>query len=184
MQFNTAPAHIKKTNENDIKLKRKIIKAGMKNDINVEEFWGLRIGLYVTVLILAIILIPFVENTNRIYITFTLIYLAIWPEIWIKGKIQIRTIEIKKSLPFVLSSVAIITEAGLGFMQALDEVCKMKKGELVEEFKIMIEEIEMGISRKEAFERLAERIDIFEVTMFTSSIVQSIEKGSILKLKR
>ena len=43
----------------------------------------------------------------------------------------------------------------------------------------MIEEIEMGISRKEAFERLAERIDIFEVTMFTSSIVQSIEKGSM-----
>jgi len=162
-----------------IKTENKLKKAGLLSTITVDEFLGLQVVLYIVSFFILTVFLPDAESINsKVIMVIGAIYFAKWPDIWVKDKTNARKLSIQKELPFILSSIAVITDAGLGFMQAIAEVCNVKQGEMVEEFKTMLAEINMGVSRKQAFERMADRVEVHEVTLFTSAIVQSLDKGA------
>ena len=59
------------------------------------------------------------------------------------------------------------------------------KGQMVDEFTRMLQEIRIGVSRKDALRALAERCNVQDVSLFTSALIQADQLGvSIAKVLR
>jgi len=88
-------------------------------------------------------------------------------------KVQARQNEIRKALPDTMDLLTISVEAGLGFDAALAHVTKNVPGPLTLEIGRMLHEVQLGVSRVDAFKHLAERTDVEELNGFVLSMVQA-----------
>lgn len=88
-----------------------------------------------------------------------------------------RKIAIEEQLPDVIDLLSVSVTAGLGFEQALGYVTERCEGVLVDEFRLLQQQLMMGRSKKEAMRGLAKRCDIDEVSTFVSAILQAEEVG-------
>ncbi|HET9017612.1 MAG TPA: type II secretion system F family protein, partial [Thermomicrobiaceae bacterium] len=73
--------------------------------------------------------------------------------------------------------LAVSVEAGLGLDGAMLEVVNRWNNALSDEFAIVLAELKMGRSRREALRGLADRTGVEEVKVFTSAMVQADELG-------
>ena len=80
---------------------------------------------------------------------------------------------IQKQLPDVMDLLTISVEAGLGFDAALSQVTKNVPGPLAEEIGRLLQEIQIGSSRAEAFRHLGNRTNVAELQSFTLSMIQA-----------
>ncbi len=99
------------------------------------------------------------------------------PNAWLGARMKKRQKEILKSLPDALDLLSISVEAGLGLDGALLEVVNKWKNALADEFAVVLAELKMGRSRKEALRALAHRTGVQEVATFTSALIQADELG-------
>lgn len=68
---------------------------------------------------------------------------------------------------------------------ALVKLSEKMKGQMVDEFTRMLQEIRIGVSRKDALRALAERCNVQDVSLFTSALIQADQLGvSIAKVLR
>ncbi len=95
------------------------------------------------------------------------------PSAAISGKASTRQKAIQKALPDVMDLLTISVEAGLGFDAALAEVTKNVPGPLAEEIGRLLQEVQIGVSRAEAFRHMGERIDVPELAAFVLSMIQA-----------
>jgi tight adherence protein C len=112
---------------------------------------------------------------------------AMIPKVFLNMKAQQRTKEAIKDLPDMLDLLTISLEAGLGFDAALSKVVSKKSGVLSDEFKMCLEEIRLGKTRKEALTNINFRLSLEELQGLTSSIIQAEKLGigmvSVLKVQ-
>ncbi len=80
---------------------------------------------------------------------------------------------IRKTLPDTTDLLIISVEAGLGFDAALQQVTKNIPGPLAEEIGRMLHEMQLGISRADAFRQLADRTDVDELRSFVLGLIQA-----------
>jgi tight adherence protein C len=80
---------------------------------------------------------------------------------------------IQKQLPDVMDLLTISVEAGLGFDAALSQVTKNVPGPLAEEIGRLLQEVQIGSSRAEAFRHLGDRTNVAELQSFTLSMIQA-----------
>ncbi|HSH79418.1 MAG TPA: VWA domain-containing protein [Herpetosiphonaceae bacterium] len=99
------------------------------------------------------------------------------PNVWLGARIKARQKEILKSLPDALDLLSISVEAGLGLDGAILEVVNKWDNTLADEFSMVLAELKMGRSRKEALRGLAYRTGVQEVATFTAALVQADELG-------
>ncbi len=99
------------------------------------------------------------------------------PNVWLGSRMKKRQKEILKSLPDALDLLSISVEAGLGLDGALLEVVNKWKNALADEFSMVLAELKLGRSRKEALRALAHRTGVQEVGTFTSALIQADELG-------
>jgi tight adherence protein C len=86
-----------------------------------------------------------------------------------------------KRLPFVLDILTLNLESGLDFVTSLEELSKMSDSHpLYDEIKIMLRSIQMGEMRSTAFQNLATRTQMPELSSLASVIKQSESMGSSL----
>jgi tight adherence protein C len=102
------------------------------------------------------------------------------PRIWLKRAIAARRLEIVEAMPNALDLMTLSVEAGLAFDSALLRVSEKYKNALAEEFSLVIAEMKLGRTRKDAMTAMADRLDIDDVTSFVTAIVQSSELGTNL----
>jgi tight adherence protein C len=115
-----------------------------------------------------------------------LIYLAIFtlpvgflaPDQWLKSKVKKRQAQIRRELPYVLNAIAVMSEAGLNLMPAMQEFARKEDGELAKELKKVTQDVSVGDSQVKALERMGERCQVDEVNRFISTLSQSIERGA------
>lgn len=88
-----------------------------------------------------------------------------------------RRQQIRKDLPDALDLLTITVEAGLAFDAAVTQVARNTEGPLAEEFFRVLQEIQLGRSRGEALEQMAERVDVEELDIFVSAVVQADALG-------
>lgn len=156
-----------------------LVKAGLQNRLTAYTLVGLRIGLAVVGTLYGTLSMNLMSaQAYKLLCMLLPVICYFWPSFWIKNMTTIRQNNIQKEMPFVLSSIAIVVESGQSLTQAIKEVSSSKKGILVEEFRIAILEIEMGFSRIQAFERMMDRVQSTDLSIFLSSMIQSIEKGT------
>ncbi|WML43337.1 type II secretion system F family protein [Neobacillus sp. PS3-40] len=99
------------------------------------------------------------------------------PHLYLKQKTKARNRFAIKELPDILDLLTVSLEAGLGFDSAVSKVVSHKHGVIASEFHRCLEEIRLGKTRREALARIRDRLDVDEVKIFISSILQAEKLG-------
>ena len=167
--------------------KRKVISAGLKDELTSDEFIAFKLIL--------ILFFPIAGgalkaggflDVSAIYIFLSAIAGWFYPDIWVNGLIKKRQHQILRSMPFIVDLLALSTEAGLDFVGAIGKVVeKAKPSPLVEEFSQLLKEIKVGASRAEALREMGLRIGMTEVNSFVAILISADQMGaSIGKILR
>ena len=99
------------------------------------------------------------------------------PDAVLSGRAQRRQEQIQKALPDTMDLLTISVEAGLGFDAALAQVVRNVPGPLSQEIARMLHELQLGVSRADAFRKLADRTDVDELRAFVVSMIQANKFG-------
>jgi tight adherence protein C len=107
-----------------------------------------------------------------------LLFGALWTEVGIWSAIRVRRDVIERTLPDFLDVLAVVVSAGLGFRQALDRVATRYEGPWADELRITLRQMDLGMSRRQAFAELRRRNDSEQVAMFVTALQQGEELGA------
>jgi len=83
--------------------------------------------------------------------------LFFYPDLRLNEKAKARKVEIGNQLPDALDQLTLLVDSGLDFQTAFVRVCRNSSGFLNDEFQRTLADLQLGITRKEAFEKLGER---------------------------
>ncbi|MGW0736281.1 DUF5936 domain-containing protein [Streptomyces sp. NPDC002851] len=92
--------------------------------------------------------------------------------------IRDRKDQIERTLPDFLDVLAVVVSAGLGFRQALERVADRYEGPWADELRITLRQMDMGVSRRHAFEELRKRNASEQVSQFVTALQQGEELGA------
>jgi tight adherence protein C len=95
------------------------------------------------------------------------------PDSVLARKVQDRQKEVLNSLSDTLDLLTISVEAGLSLNAAVAQVVQNVPGVLSSEFARMLQEVQLGVPRSEAFRNLAERTDVDELNTFALAMIQA-----------
>ncbi|WP_367138265.1 DUF5936 domain-containing protein [Streptomyces sp. STD57] len=101
-----------------------------------------------------------------------------WNEVGIWAAVRERKAAIERTLPDFLDVLAVVVSAGLGFRQALERVAERYEGPWADELRITLRQMDMGVSRRQAFEELRRRNDSEQVAQFVTALQQGEELGA------
>lgn len=102
------------------------------------------------------------------------------PDIYIAKKGKKRQAEIRKTLPETLDLLAIAVGAGMGLEGAVELVIQRLPGALGDEFHRVLQELSLGVSRREALGNLRERTEVEELSTFALILSQADALGTPL----
>ncbi|RPJ55038.1 MAG: type II secretion system F family protein [Dehalococcoidia bacterium] len=161
--------------------------AGRPNNWGATEFFGVRV-FAALVLGLLIFLVAWIAQGISIGlpagggaagIGFFL------PLLWLRSKMRKRQEEIVKGLPDALDLLTITVEAGMGFDGAIQKVAEKWNNELSKGFSKVVQEMRLGIPRREALRNMDKTMGVPDVTTFVAAIIQAETLGvSIAKILR
>jgi tight adherence protein C len=107
------------------------------------------------------------------------------PVLLLGSRTRRRQREIVRALPDVMDLLTICVEAGLGFDAAMARVVEKWDNELVRGFARVLQEIQLGKTRREALRNMADSMDVPDVSTFVAAVIQAEELGvSIAKVLR
>jgi tight adherence protein C len=95
------------------------------------------------------------------------------PSAQLRATANARQKGIMRQLPDVMDLLTISVEAGLGLDAAIAQVTANVPGPLSQELSRLSQEIQIGVSRSEAFRHLGERTNIPELRGFTLAMIQA-----------
>lgn len=99
------------------------------------------------------------------------------PDILISGKAKRRQEEIAEALPDLLDQLVISIESGSSFENALTRSGHKGEGPLAEEIVRTVQDMALGVSRRDAYGALLERTDVDDLRKFVRSVLQGEEFG-------
>ncbi len=99
------------------------------------------------------------------------------PDMSLDRRAKDRGSSIEKELPDILDQMTIGVEAGLGFDAALARVARENEGPVAEEFGRMMQDRQLGMSREEAFGRVAARSASSDLKAFVLALTQADKHG-------
>ena len=161
-------------------VEKKLLTAGLKRELNTDEFIGLQI-LWGIMFPLFFIIMNFALQLEQPYwIGFIIAGFGFYfPHMYCTGHKKKRQGSVTLELPFFVDLLALSTEAGLDFFGAIQKITeKAKNSVLANEFLIVQKDIKLGSSRNEALSNLAERMDVDEITSVCTMIIDSDETGA------
>ena len=88
-----------------------------------------------------------------------------------------RRSSILRDLPTVMDLLVLSLEAGMGLDRALRTIIQEYRSPLSEEIQRVLRDIDLGIGRGEAFERMALRVGLDDLRSLSRAIVQSEQLG-------
>ena len=103
---------------------------------------------------------------------------AALPFIRLQSMIRTRKKNIRRQLPEFLDILCVSVQAGLSFDGAVAKITSRMKGALVDEFRRMQSDVNLGMTRRYALTQMARRCDLEEVYLFTTSVIQAEKLGT------
>lgn len=154
---------------------------GVSYLLNAEQFIALQILSAIAAPLLALFVMSALGNFQPMWLIVAPILGFLFPNIWLNDTRKKRESAVIRSLPVYLDFITMCVEAGLNLQGALGQAMeKAPPGPLKNEFGIVLRDLRAGLSRSEALRRMAERLDISEITSFVSSIIQAEKMGASL----
>lgn len=170
-----------KNNKSRKKIEKLILTAGLSKELNVDEYVGLQILLGIFIPLVLVLLKFGLQMDFPILIIFGIGALGVaYPSLYCKQNKQNRYIAVVSELPFFIDMLALSTEANMEFMNAIKRVVEKAdpKGVLTKEFAQVLQEVSFGSSRDDALRAMASRLDMSEITSFTSIVIDSFATGA------
>jgi tight adherence protein C len=107
------------------------------------------------------------------------------PPMWLRSRVSRRQQAIIRALPDALDLLTICVEAGLGFDAAMSKVYEKWSNDLAMAFGRVLQEIQLGKTRREALRDIADRMEVPDMSTFVAAIIQADQLGvSIAKVLR
>jgi tight adherence protein C len=162
------------------KIEKKILTAGLAGEINVDEFIGLQI-LWGIMFPAMLTILNFALQLGYPYFIFPVfsVFGALFPHLHCQSSKNKRYVSVIKDLPFFIDLMALSTEAGLDFVNSIQRISeKAKNSVLADELNVVLKDIKLGSARADALRNLAERLDIPEITSFTSVVIDADYTGA------
>jgi tight adherence protein C len=160
------------------RISRQLTYAGNPHGWRVTQFVAAKFVLGITGLVVGFLTLRADNLARGLIVTGTVGFLGYrLPTFWIKRRIKARRNAILRTLPDALDLLTICVEAGLSLDGAMLEVVNRWDNALSDEFAIVLAELKMGRSRRDALRGMSDRIGLLDVTTFTSAMVQSDELG-------
>jgi tight adherence protein C len=128
---------------------------------------GLVAGLVISALIHPAPFIAIVVIALLVFVGFIL------PDSILNRRVEARQHEIIGTLSDTLDLLTISVEAGLSLNAAIAQVVQNVPGVLSAEFARMLQEIQLGVPRSDAFRHLADRTDVDELNAFALAMIQA-----------
>ncbi|MCG2724816.1 MAG: type II secretion system F family protein [Elusimicrobia bacterium] len=104
------------------------------------------------------------------------------PDILVSRKIRERQDDIIRNFPTFVDLTALMIESGQDYMTAFDKIVKISSDKTGLELEVgkVINEVQLGYSRRDALRRFSLRTGIQEIRSFVGLIIQSDELGTSL----
>jgi tight adherence protein C len=155
---------------------RKLLIAGSPAGWDAERVLAFKIIGLIGGIILAVFLMTLVSLSPFIKIVLLGLlgfvgFLA--PDSLLSRRVDERQKEILRTLSDTLDLLTISVEAGLSLNAAIAQVVQNVPGVLSAEFARMLQEIQLGVPRADAFRNLAERTDVEELNSFALAMIQA-----------
>ncbi len=168
-------------------LRRSMMYAGSPVNISLDRIITLKIAMAIFIpLFLAPVFFQTASRQAGFLLLIAVIIVSFFiPDVWISSKADRRQKELDISLPDTLDLLTISVEAGLGFDSAIKKVVDNTTGPLSEELFRLQQEIQLGVSRVQAFRNLISRTKAAELRYLVTTIIQADAYGiSIAKVLR
>ncbi|MFF2845280.1 DUF5936 domain-containing protein [Streptomyces sp. NPDC058001] len=155
--------------------RRRIDMAGNPGGLTIDRYAARRAVYGIFGVVLGLV---FLSNGQTLFAAFTLAFGLFAADALIWQAIRERRAVIDRVLPDFLDVLAVVVSAGLGFRQALDRVAERYEGPWADELRITLRQMDMGVSRRQAFDELRRRNESEQVAQFVSALQQGEELGS------
>lgn len=162
------------------RVRKKLLTAGLSKELNVDEFIGLQI-LWGLMFPLFFILLNFgLQLGYSYFLAAGVVFFGLfYPHLYCSQCKKKRYNAIIIELPFFIDLMALSTEAGLDFINAIQRIVdKTEDSVLANELFVVLKDIKLGSSRTEALRGLIERLDMPEITSFCSVVIDADYTGA------
>jgi len=165
-----------------------LMRAGFYNREAVAIYLGARFTALALATVATFVVLPFATKTGGGMLAFLIaatlaVAALIGPERFLKARIADREREYREGFPDLLDLLVASVEAGLSMDAAVgritDELAR-RYPRLAEHLRLLSLELRAGRSRREVWQRLAERLAIDEAGSFATMLRQAEEMGTSL----
>lgn len=160
---------------------KKLMYAGLSGQMQVSDFMGVR-GLAVLVAGGLTVLLGIKAGWSSLVLLLVLTIVGVGaymlPDLWVRSEIKKRKDQVQRALPDAIDLLTISVEAGLGFDLALARVVQKSDNALTREFGRVIQEMRIGIARRDALRAMVERTGVDDLSAFISAIIQAEQLGA------
>jgi tight adherence protein C len=156
------------------KVRQRIDAAGRPGGLTIERYAD-RKGAF---LVLGVGLALFMLISGSAVSAAALLFLGLVAfDAWLHGSARRRQEAIERSLPDFLDILAVCVSAGIAFRPALARVAESSTGPVREEMQLVLRQIALGATRRDAFEALRQRNTSDGVGTFVTAVQQAEELG-------
>jgi tight adherence protein C len=160
------------------RLRRRLDLAGNPAGLDLEKVLACKATATLATGGLALAVVLAKRSTLALALAALLVALGYWiTDILLYNAALHRQARLRAEAPDVIDMLTVCVEAGLGFDAALAQVSRNTRGPLASEIARLLQEMQLGRSRVEAFTDFGARTDVRELNNFVSALVQADRLG-------
>lgn len=156
------------------KMRRRLDLAGRPGGMNVERYAEFKAAMLVIGVLLAAAFVALGSTLLGV-----LLLAAGWvgPDLWLSRTGRRRQMRLERDVPDFIDILSITVRAGTGYRSALGRVAQSLSGPCAEEVLTTLRQMDLGATRREAFEALRARNDSSTLDSFVAAQLQAEELG-------
>jgi tight adherence protein C len=164
---------------------RQLQTAGQDFVLNPEQLYGLRVTGAALAAAFLWLLLRMLDKHGLLLYACALLFGALlgwlYPSLWLSERRNRRRRLVIKDLPVYLDFITMSVEAGLNITGGIEQAThKGPSGPMAQEFTRLLRDIRSGLPRAEALRRMAERMDMSQISSFTGTLIQADRVGASL----
>jgi tight adherence protein C len=159
-------------------ISRKLLIAGNPAGLGAREYYGITIASTLLGVYLAFLFYRRGTSAMNVLLSILVLFFFYYaPKAWLQNRVTRRQNQVRRGLPDALDMLSVCATAGLGFDQSMQRVSEYWDTPIGKEFGRVINEMEMGLTRREALRNLSDRLEIREIASFVALILQTEQLG-------
>lgn len=160
------------------RIERNLALAGLSTTWSLGRIMRAKLVLGGVALVLGVLFVAPQPAPLRVVLALVVIAVAYFgPDFVVWGRAQERQEAIRSELADTLDQITISIEAGLGLETAIIRAGEHGTGPLAQELMRTIQDMRVGLSRKEAYTALADRTSVIDLKRFARAIMQADAYG-------